>query len=54
MGIVHRDLKPSNLFVTKRSDGLPLLKVLDFGISKQLSDPTLGRSRRPPSPTRAP
>jgi eukaryotic-like serine/threonine-protein kinase len=38
MGIVHRDLKPSNLFVTRRSDGLPLLKVLDFGISKQLSD----------------
>jgi eukaryotic-like serine/threonine-protein kinase len=38
MGIVHRDLKPSNLFVTRRSDGFPLLKVLDFGISKQLSD----------------
>jgi serine/threonine-protein kinase len=41
-GIVHRDLKPSNLFVTQRSDGLPLLKVLDFGISKQLSDPNSG------------
>jgi serine/threonine-protein kinase len=41
-GIVHRDLKPSNLFVTQRSDGLPLLKVLDFGISKQLSDPSSG------------
>lgn len=40
LGIVHRDLKPSNLFVTRRSDGLPLLKVLDFGISKQLSDPS--------------
>jgi serine/threonine-protein kinase len=33
-GIVHRDLKPSNLFVTRRSDGSPLLKLLDFGISK--------------------
>jgi eukaryotic-like serine/threonine-protein kinase len=43
MGVVHRDLKPSNLFVTKRSDGLPLLKVLDFGISKQLTDPGSGQ-----------
>jgi serine/threonine protein kinase len=43
MGIVHRDLKPSNLFVTRRSDGLPLLKVLDFGISKQLTDPGSGQ-----------
>jgi eukaryotic-like serine/threonine-protein kinase len=34
LGIVHRDLKPSNLLLTKKSDGSPLLKVLDFGISK--------------------
>lgn len=34
MGIVHRDLKPSNLFLATRSDGAPLVKVLDFGISK--------------------
>jgi serine/threonine-protein kinase len=33
-GIIHRDVKPSNLFVTARSDGRPLVKVLDFGISK--------------------
>jgi serine/threonine protein kinase len=36
-GIVHRDLKPSNLFRTSRSDGTPLIKVLDFGISKSLT-----------------
>jgi serine/threonine-protein kinase len=34
LGIVHRDLKPSNFFVTWRSDGSALVKVLDFGISK--------------------
>jgi serine/threonine-protein kinase len=33
-GIVHRDLKPSNRFLTLRPDGSPLVKVLDFGISK--------------------
>ena len=32
--IVHRDLKPGNLFVTSDNEGLPLVKVLDFGISK--------------------
>jgi serine/threonine protein kinase len=35
-GIVHRDLKPSNLFVTQHVDGTPLVKVLDFGISKMV------------------
>jgi serine/threonine-protein kinase len=32
--IVHRDLKPSNLFLTRRSDGSPLIKLLDFGVAK--------------------
>jgi eukaryotic-like serine/threonine-protein kinase len=37
LGIVHRDLKPGNLFVARRPDGAPLVKVLDFGISKASS-----------------
>ncbi len=34
LGIVHRDLKPANLFLCQQPDGSPLVKVLDFGISK--------------------
>jgi serine/threonine protein kinase len=34
IGIVHRDLKPSNLFLIRRIDGTPSVKLIDFGISK--------------------
>ena len=37
-GVIHRDLKPANLFVTKRANGSPCVKVLDFGISKSMAD----------------
>jgi len=35
---VHRDIKPANLFLARRPDGLFVLKILDFGISKRLLD----------------
>src|SRR5579862_5476171 len=44
-GIIHRDIKPSNILVTV-NDGVPVPKVIDFGIAKatagqQLTDRTL-------------
>jgi serine/threonine-protein kinase len=35
--IVHRDLKPANIFLHRESEGgSPVIKVLDFGVSKRL------------------
>src|SRR5580698_7840929 len=43
-GIIHRDIKPSNVLVTLH-DGLPVVKVIDFGVAKalhqQLTDKTI-------------
>ncbi len=43
-GVIHRDLKPSNVLVTLH-DGVPVVKVIDFGIAKamgrELTDRTL-------------
>jgi serine/threonine protein kinase/tetratricopeptide (TPR) repeat protein len=43
-GIIHRDIKPSNILVTS-NDGIPLPKVIDFGIAKatqgRLTDKTV-------------
>ncbi|HPA16822.1 MAG TPA: serine/threonine-protein kinase [Verrucomicrobiae bacterium] len=44
-GIIHRDIKPSNILVTV-NDGVPVPKVIDFGIAKatsgqQLTDKTV-------------
>src|SRR5262245_24000221 len=35
-GIIHRDIKPSNVLVTMH-DGVPVPKVIDFGIAKATS-----------------
>lgn len=34
LGIVHRDVKLGNLFLTRGAAGVPIVKVLDFGLSK--------------------
>ncbi len=33
-GMIHRDLKPANLFLERKPDGSPSIKILDFGIAK--------------------
>jgi len=42
-GIIHRDIKPSNILVTVY-DGLPVPKVIDFGIAKAMHEPLTERS----------
>jgi serine/threonine protein kinase/WD40 repeat protein len=39
-GIIHRDIKPSNLLITLH-DGIPVPKVIDFGIAKATTDQRL-------------
>ncbi|MFO0979249.1 MAG: tetratricopeptide repeat protein [Planctomycetaceae bacterium] len=35
-GVIHRDLKPSNILVAEQ-DGIPLVKVIDFGVAKSVA-----------------
>jgi serine/threonine-protein kinase len=40
VGLIHRDLKPANLFLASRRGEPPVVKVLDFGLSKAFDDRT--------------
>ena len=35
-GIVHRDIKPENIFLARRVGCQPIVKILDFGVSKMM------------------
>jgi serine/threonine protein kinase len=39
--IVHRDIKPANFFLAQTGDGQRIVKLLDFGVAKIKSDPTM-------------
>lgn len=41
-GVVHRDIKPSNIMLSRATDNSRLIKLLDFGIARQVDE--LGQS----------
>jgi len=47
VGVVHRDIKPENLFLSRQPQGLDIIKVLDFGISKVALTGSVYESKTP-------
>jgi serine/threonine protein kinase len=41
LGLIHRDIKPENIVLIPQREGLPVAKILDFGISR-LREETAG------------
>lgn len=39
-GLIHRDIKPANIWIDGEQDGLPKVKILDFGLARLQVDDT--------------
>ncbi len=53
-GVVHRDLKPANLMLCNEGDGTIVVKVIDFGLCKQLPPVKPPEGKRKPVKSESP